>query len=249
VDLQNLNPPEIHGEQVAGREAFIRKQLMIMVEDIKERTFDLAENLYIVKSEGLAPKWGYRSVIDYGDVELGLKPRKIQYLVRIVEVMTAVGIARKFYEPLGTTKLREIVRLDPQGEYFNGETLEPLSEHIKQLCKDAPDLTAKKIAEIVNKLLGMTGENSNVVRSFSTTQGAWDNVFKPALEIIRRRLGDKARDEGTGMAVEYSDGVCYEMAMAEILADPHNDIPVDYATEPDTEQITAGDIPVEEPTI
>lgn len=243
-----INPPAIIGEQQAGRSTQIRKQLMLAVEDIKERTFDLALLLYQAKHEGLYRQWGYQSIREYGEVELGLKFRKIHYLVSIVDTMTKMGIPRKDYEPIGTTKLREIARLDPKGEYFNGETLEPLSTHITRLMAEAPNTTASKIGEEVNRLLGMTDGNSMVIRSFSTTQSAWDNVFKPALEILRRKLGSRAREEGTGIAEEYPDGVCYEMAMAEVIADPNNDVPVEFAIEPD-EAITQGDIPIEEPTI
>lgn len=244
VSLQN--PPAIHGESVAGRAAQLRKQLMIMVEDIKERTFDLAEALYLAKSEGLYRQWGYASIGDYGDVELGLKERKTQYLVRIVEVMTACGIPRSQYEPAGVSKLREIARLDPKGTHFNGEQLEPLSDHIKSLVEGASINTTAKIAGEVNRLMGMVDGNAMVVRSFSCTQDAWDNVIKPGMEIIRKRLGDKGRDS-SGQAEDYSDGKCIEMAFAEVIADPNNEDPdqaVVLESEPDIEN-TLGDIPME----
>jgi len=242
------NPPAIYGEVVAGRAAHVRKQLMIMSEDIKERTFDMAELLYEAKHEGYLRQWGYASVGDYGEVELGIKYRKAQYLTRIVEVMKAVNFERKDYEPVGVTKLREITRLEPSGTWFNGETLEPLSDHIKRLVKESPALTTSKIAEEVNKLLGMTGKDSTVIRSYATTQDAWDKVIKPGMEIIRRKYGDAGRDD-EGRAKDIPDGKCIEMAFAEVIADPNNDMPADLVVEADTEAITQGDIPMEEPTI
>ena len=248
--MELLNPPVIVGEQQAGHSASIRKQLMLTAENQKELTFDLAELLYIAKQEGLYRQWGYHSIGEYGEIELDLKYRKTQYLCRVIEVMKAVNIERKEYEPIGITKLREITRLDPTGTWFNEETeiLENLSEHIQRLMKEAENLTATKIANEVNRLLGLTAGNSIVIRSYNCTQDAYEKVIKPGMEIIRRKYGDAGRDE-EGRALEISDGRCIELAFAEVLSDPNNDVPAGIAVESDVAAITEGDIPLEEPTI
>lgn len=247
MKIENLSPPAIHGEAIAGQSTSIRKQLMLAVEDLKERTFDLAELLYTAKSQGFFRQWGYGSITEYGEVELGLKPSKTQYLVRIVEVMAEVGIERKEYEPVGVTKLREIKRLDPKGEYFNGESLESLSDHIKRLVTEASSLTTSKISLEVDRLLGMTDGNRIVLRTLSFTENGWSNVVEKAVELVRKEMGSKGRDS-SGMAEDYPAGKCIEMICADFLADPNNDVPIEIAVEP-SDAITSGDIPLEEPTI
>lgn len=242
------SPPAIVGEVVAGQSAAFRKELMIMVEDIKERTFDLAVALYTTKSEGLYRQWGYTSITHYGEIELGLKESKTQYLVRIVEVMVACGIPREVYEQVGVSKLREIKRLDPAGEFFNGEKLEPLKEHIVRLV-NATEMTTSKVRAEVDRLLGMVEGNRMIMRTIGFTESAWTNTIERAVEIVRKQMGSKGRDTD-GVAEDYSIGKCIEMICADFIADPNNDDPdqaVILESEPDT-QNTFGDIPME-PTI
>jgi hypothetical protein len=237
--LSNLNPPAIIGEQVAGRSFFIRKQLQALVEDIKTRTFDLAELLYTAKHENLYPSWGFNSIGEYGATELGLKERKTQYLVRIVEVCKAVGVKRADYEPVGVSKLREITSLDPTGYFHNPATKEnePLEDHIVDLLTEADEMSITEVAEKVRTLKGMTEEDAPVIRSTAYTKSVYEKVIKPAQELARKRLGSAGRDDA-GNAIEYSDGAVEEMIHAEFLADPNN-----YPEEPTTE------VPMEEPQI
>jgi len=245
--IENLNPPAIHGEQKAGQSAALRKQLMIAVEDLKERTFDLAEMLFAVKQEAFFRQWGYSSISEYGETELGLKESKTFYLVRIVEVMTECGITRAEYEPVGVSKLREIKRLDPKGEYFNGEELEPLKGHIVRLVKEAGNMTGATLKLEVDRLLGMTDGNRMVLRTMAFTEDAWKKI-EEAVEVVRKQIGSKGRTP-EGIAEEYPIGKCIELICADFLADPNNDVDqdIELQSEPDTENVL-GDIPME-PTI
>jgi hypothetical protein len=220
--LTNLNPPAIYGEAVAG-ESSLRKEALSLVNGIQERTFDLAELLYKVRQGNLPQTWGFQSIGDYGSKELGLKPRKVYYLIRIVEVCTAVGLKRADYEQAGVSKLREITRLDPEGSYFNPETKESelLAEHIVRLIVDADEMTTDQVEQEVLRLTGQVGENRPVTRTMVYPQIVWENTIKPAQELARKRLGSAKRD-AEGTAVEYSEGAVEEMIHAEFLADPNN---------------------------
>lgn len=222
--LQNLSPPAIIGEVVAGRAAYVRKQLMVLMGDIERRTFDLAELLLEAQDGSLYRTWGYDDIYDYASQELGLKERRSQYLIRIVKVCRAVDVARAVYQEVGVSKLRDITRLNPEASFWNAETkaLEPVAAHIIRLIDKADDMSGDQIEEEVRRLMGQTGENRPVMRSYSVTQSAWDNTIKPAMELARRRLGSARRDEETGNAVDYSDGVVEEMIHAEFLADENN---------------------------
>jgi len=234
--ITQLSPPAIHGEAVAGRSASVRKQLTLLVGDIKESTFDLADLLFEAQESGYISSWGFENLGDFAEQELGLRERKAQYLVRITKVCRAVGLKRADYEKAGISKLREITTLDPEGTFWNIETKtsEPLDEHIVRLITEAEDMDREEVTDEVLRLKGMVGEDRPAVRSFTTTQSAWENTIKRAYERMRMKLGSSGRDE-SGMAKEYSDGVCVEMICAEWLAG-----------EADEDAINS-EIPMEEP--
>lgn len=232
--MNELNPPAIYGEAIAGRAASVRKTLLLLSTSIGDKTFDMAELLYEAQENNYYSEWGYASLPEYAEKEMGLKARKAQYLARIVKVYRAVGLTRETCEKIHISKLREIATLDPKGSFFNraeGKN-EEMSEHIVRLILGSDELTLNQIKDEVAKLKGQVGPDRRVVRSFSTTQSAWDNVFVPAMEKIRRRLGSENRDDA-GNAKEYSDGVVYEMMAAEINADPNfeepNELPEEIA--------------------
>lgn len=225
------DPIAIVGDVQAGRATVLRKKLIGLAGDIQCSTFDLAEMLYEADSGSMPQQWGYISTLDYGMQELGLKKRKVQYLVRIVSVMRIVGVKREVYEPIGVTKMREITTLDPAGMFFNKETKqnEPLVDHIVRLVSEAEDCTAEEIAEEIKRLKGQTGENSLVTRSTTYVLSVWDNVIKPAQELARRLMGSAGRDKD-GNAMEYSDGAVEEMIHTEFLNDPNNNIEAEDAS-------------------
>ena len=217
------DPQVIVGEQVAGRAASVRRSLMSMVTNLSTNTFDLALLLHEARENNYANAWGFSSLADYADKELGLKKRKAEYLTRIIKVASTVGLSRRQYEPCGVSKLREITRLDPEGNFWNKNTHEneEMAEHIVRLILDHDKLNVQQTKDEVARLMGMTGPNSMVIRSCSVTQSAWENVIQPAYELARRILGSQRRDED-GAAVDYKDGVCLEVIAAAFLADPNN---------------------------
>lgn len=213
----------IVGEQVAGRAMSVRKELLRMSADIKHTEFDAAELLFEAQENNYPAAWGFSSVLDYGVRELGLKKRKVQYLTRIVKVCRAVGLKRAQYEPAGISKLREICSLDPYGSYFNKDTRlnESLDEHIVRLILDSDKMNTEQVALEVAKLKGQVGKDRRVPRSYSTDITTWENVISPAIELARRILGSKGRDD-EGNAVDYSEGACYEVICAAFNADLNN---------------------------
>jgi len=221
------NIPVIVGEAVAGAQAHraqaVRKALHVLSEDIRACTFDMAVLLHEVKSGNYALGWGFESVSDYAAKELGLKERKSQYLIRIVQVCNAVGVKRADYEPVGVSKLREITSLEPEVSYYNADAKqnEPMTDHIVRLLAEAKDLSHDKVAEEVRRLKGEVGEDRKVWLNYPVTQSVLENVIKPAQELVRQRLGSAKRND-EGQAVEYSDSVAEEMIHAEFLADPTN---------------------------
>jgi len=223
MDCPGTSEQVVTGETVAGRAAKVRRQLFDLSADVKASTFDMVELLCEAKSNNYPQQWGFSSVLDYGCQELGLKKRKVQYLTRIGTVCKAVGLTRQQYEPAGTSKLREITTLDPEGSYFNiAEHMnEDMAEHIVRLILDSDKMNVKQVKEEVLRLQGRVGPDRPVVRSTSYPQSVWENVIVPARELARHLLGSSGRDE-EGNAKEYSDGACDEVICAAFLADLNN---------------------------
>ena len=233
-----MNEQAIVGENIAGQATALRKRLLLLSENLKEQTFDLAAAL--TEAKKYWSQWGYESLGDYSEQELNIKERKARYLVRIVEVCAAVGVKREHYELVGITKLREITTLDPKATFFNKETKEnePMSDHIFKLLWDAQEMTAEQIEKEVKRLKGQDGPNAQVMRSFGVTQSCWTEVISVALELARRNLGSKGRDS-EGSAIEYSDGACYEALAANYINDPNN-----YPETAEAEQKEEGLLPI-----
>jgi hypothetical protein len=221
--MDPLNVPAIHGEQVAGQEASIRRDLLRLTTDINVHTFDVAELLFHVHESRLYLKWNFEKFADYAEQELGLKVRKAEYLSRIVRVMNTCGIKRSDYEPAGVTKLRQITTLNPEENFFNAieKTHTPMVELITNLVAEAPELSALEVEVEVARLKGQTGENAMVLRNYKVTLSAWENVITRCYESVRMKLGSAGRD-GTGAAIDYSDGKVIETLCAEWNADPRN---------------------------
>src|ERR1700678_116376 len=193
----SINEQVIVGEAVAGHATTVRRKLMSLVSNLNLNTFDVAELLYDAKQSNYPAAWGFASLAEYAEQELGLKRRKSEYLTRIVHVTRAVCLKREQYEPCGITKLREITRLNPEGTYWNVDEKrsEDLSEHIVRLILDHDKLNTEQVELEVAKLMGQSGKDKRVLRSYSTDITTWKEVISPALELARRMLGSKGRDD------------------------------------------------------
>ncbi len=213
----------IIGEAIAGHSASLRKRMGVLAKDLSRNTFDIAELSFEMQEHGYFHEWGYTSLAEYSEQELGIKSRKIQYLARIVKVCRECGVPRKDYEPVGVTKLREITTLNPGSTFYNPDTKqhEPMYEHIVRVIAEAPENNTVEVEQEVARLKGMTGENAMVTRAYKVTQSCWENTIARCFEAVRKRLGSAGRD-GEGMAKEFSDGVVIECLCAEYNADPRN---------------------------
>lgn len=236
-----MEPITIVGDAVAGQSATLRSRLRLLAQDITRNTFDLAEAFLEAQETRCYAQWGYESIGEYAETELGVKQRKCQYLARIARTMRVCGIKRLDYEPAGLTNLRIITTLDPEGTYFNQETRahESMAEHITELVAEAPELSTKEVEAEVNRLLGMDGENAMVHKSYSVTKSCYENTIQRCFEAVRMRLGSAGRDD-TGAAKEYNDGAVLEALCAEYLADPRN-----FMEEPDESRVQT-EVPLEE---
>jgi hypothetical protein len=228
----------IVGEAIAGRSAHVRQELHKLSVGVNSSSLELAELLFEAQENNYIFGWGFPSLPAFAEKELGLKPRKAQYLARVIKVTREVGLVKEQIKSVAISKLRVITTLNPDGSFFNRETKtnESLDEHIVRLITEADDLTLKQIEAEVVRLKGMDGPNRRITRSYNTDQSTYDNVIKPAFELLRKKLGSAGRDD-SGNAIEYHDGVIIEMLCADALADPNNQEPVELPEEPPKKEV------------
>lgn len=239
-DMTNLTEPTaaIVGEQVAGESAKVRKSLEKLIQSVNKSTFDIGELLHKIKKNGFYNSWGFNTFQEYVDT-LDIKPRKAQYLVRIVDTMEAVGVQRETYEPLGVAKLREISSLDPTATYTNPQTNEetPMKDFIVGFVEKGNDMPLEDLKQHVRTLKGFVGENDIVWLNLCLKRSALDETVRPALELAKNNIGSVGKDS-EGMSIDASDGRALEAIAVEYLNDPANNVLPEGATVMDVTKIT-----------
>jgi hypothetical protein len=210
----------IIGEQEAGRAATVRRAINKLVAASSTTMFDLMDLLFEAKSKLYYTGWGFPSFSKYAK-SLGQKYTRSYYLVKIKENMKAAGLEREQYEPVGMTKLRIISRLKPETT-FNDI---PVSLLIRELTLKAGQMEPEQVQYEVDKIMGLTEDESMVWINVKVKKLARENVIKPALEKMKRHIGTSPSEEEEGQHVDASDGRALEMVCANFLADPNYDTP------------------------
>lgn len=217
--------PAIVGEAVAGDAAQTRKQLEDVIQLSNKSLFDIAELAYKVKKYGYYE--GHTTFIAYLkhlSAKTGFKERRLRYLTRMSEVMTAVGIDRATYEPLGVSKLREITTLDPDKTWVNPETKEetPIAEFIKGFVEKGHEMPFEEIQGHVRTLKGMVGEDAMGWVHLYMKQIVIDKVAKPALEKAKLQIGSVGKDD-EGNSLDPSDGQAAEVVFVAFINEETNE--------------------------
>lgn len=224
-----FTPMVIVGAVVAGEAAATKNQIDALINTLDKSTFDVAELLYKVKTKGFYAEWGYSTFQEYSRTFKKLKPRKVQYLTRIVGVMDEVGIKREAYEPLGIARLREITSLDPKEEWTNPESglKTPMVEFIKGFVAAREDngdyMDADIIKQHVRTLKGFVGENDLVFQTLCMTRLAMEKSWNPAIELAKAHIGSVKKDD-EGMSQDASMGAAAEVLAIAYLTDTQNDL-------------------------
>ena len=217
-----LNPSAVIGEAVAGQAAQLRKKINALIKGMNANTFDLVEGLHEMKSKKHYGTLGFDSFAEYGK-SLDLKLSKTYYLAKIGDVMSACGIPRAEYEPIGIAKLRVITKLDlfdKDGKVITHDGI-TMVEVVKAIADTAAVTDIEQIEAVVDKLQGKTGDNAEVWLNFKVKKIVRDNVVQPALELAKMNIGTVAKDED-GIAVEPSDSAALEGISASYLTDAAN---------------------------
>lgn len=218
--MKNTAPQVIVGTVVAGEANKMKKQLENLIKTIDQSNFDVAELCFAIKRKQYFHP--FTTFQDYYKT-LKIKPRKVQYLTRMAEVMHAVGIPRDKYEPLGIARMREITSLDPDAEWTNptNQNVTPIREFIIGFVEAGESITTEQLKQNVRTLKGLTGENDIVWWNVPFTRSAFEQTITPALELTRANIGSVGKDD-EGISNDASDSTCVEAWAADVLADPSN---------------------------
>ena len=160
--------------------------------------------------------------------ELPFKTRKIQYMVRIIDIMDQVSLERPDYEDVGIAKLREITSLDVTDEngdpaVFDDEDGKThfIKDIITGLVEKAPGMDLEEIKNYVRIIKGFTGDNDTAWLNICVNRQALEQTIQPALNLSKQNLGTAKKDE-EGQSQDYSEGKALEVICIEYLNDPAN---------------------------
>lgn len=209
----------IIGDADVSRATFVRRKITNLVKAANAQTFDLAELFFESKKQQYFAQWGFESFSSYGKQiakDYNFKWTKIYYLTRIMENMDAAKLERSQYEQVGMLKLRAISRLKPDAE-FNGV---PVSILIRELTLKAGQMSVEEVQFEVDKIMGLTEDESMSWLNIKVKKMAKDNTIMPALALAKKHVGSVGQDE-EGHAIDASDGRCLELICANFLADPN----------------------------
>ena len=205
------------GEAEAGRAASVKRAINKLISGVNQSTFDLAEKLYEVKTNQYFTAYGYESFSKFVKDLNGLKYSKGFYLTKIVALAKGAAVEREQYEPVGLTKLRAISKLSLEGE-FNGI---PMPLVVRELILKAAAMDYEQVVEEVNKILGLTEDESMVWLNFSVKKSVRDLVILPAIELAIKHLPSSQTTDDEGNHIDPSKGVAMESICANFLADPN----------------------------
>jgi len=232
--MDAIDEQSVVGESDMSRAALVRRRINKLIKELGLSTFDLAELLFEAKSKMMFQGWGFESFSKFAK-SLEIKYSKSFYLVKIVENMTAAGLTRPEYEPVGLTKLRMISRLDADAE-FNGT---PVSLLIRELTLKAKEMSSDEVQLEVDTILGLAEEDSMVWMNTRVKKMAKENVILPAYRKAKRYLGQQQSEDGEFK--DATDGQAQELICADFLADPNYDTPDDTASGTNETTSTASD--------
>ena len=205
----------IVGDAEAGRAASVKRAINKLIHGVNTNTFDLAELLYEMKHNKYYAD-DFESFSKYAK-SLDLKYSKSYYLVKIIELAKGAGVERKDYEPVGLTKLRAISKLSLEGE-FHGI---PMPLVVNQLLLKAATMDYEQVVEEVNKILGLTEDESMVWLNFSVKKSVRDLVILPAIALAIKHMPESQTTDDEGNHIDPSKGAAIEVIAANFLADPN----------------------------
>jgi hypothetical protein len=223
-----MDPQVMIGDADVSRAASVRRRINNLIKQAAVSDFDLMDLLHEAKNKLYFQGWGFDSFSKYAkslsESNGGFKYTKAYYLVAIKEVMTAAGLERSDFEPVGKTKLRMISELNKVIEDEFKDM--PVKLLARELTLKAKEMTPDEVRLEVDTILGLTEDESFVWINIRVKKLAKENIILTAFRKAKRFMGQQ-KDEESGEFKDATDGSALEMICANFIADANFDVPED----------------------
>lgn len=113
-----------------------------LVRTINESWFDFSIIAYKIDKDGLWSEWGYNTIKEYAEQELGIEYRTFRYRVVMGEAIQRFGITKEQVAELGWSKFKELSTL-----FLAKQDVDP--EDIAETIEDAKALSFREIKDFV----------------------------------------------------------------------------------------------------
>jgi hypothetical protein len=159
----------------------VRKAIESKAHNVSKDSLDLAELLSESRRENYHRVWKFTSFDSYIEqAQLGIGKRQAYYLVNIWDGADTLTIPREELEAAGISKLKIIFTLD----------IEKFQLEIRELVKQAPDLTVEEVQARV-KALKAPDEEGYVWRNFKLRKEDAEQEVDGAMELAKQVVGEE----------------------------------------------------------
>lgn len=172
----------------------LRSKVLKLAEEIKERYYELSIILSDVYHSKLYEQWGFKSIREYFEDEVGLSYRSGMYYVEMGDAIKKFAISKDAIKGLGWSKFKELAKLV-------GNTS---PEEFRQIVEEAKELPVKEVENIV-KQKKQTVTEERTILSFTLLKEQAETV-EHAIAIASELLGIPVGEQ-RGRCLEY---ICLE---------------------------------------
>lgn len=191
--LPNIIEPEIISETDVEI-LDLRSKVLKLAEEIKERYYELSIILSDVYHSKLFEQWGFKTIKEYFENEVGMSYRSGMYYVEMGDAIKKFSIGKEAIKGLGWSKFKELAKL------VNNTT----PEEFQQIVDKAKELPVKEVENIVKqKKQNITEERT--ILSFTLLKEQAETV-EHAIAIASELLGIPVGEQ-RGRCLEY---ICLE---------------------------------------
>ncbi|MCS7232004.1 MAG: hypothetical protein RMJ67_07710 [Elusimicrobiota bacterium] len=119
----------------------IREQILQLAEEIKDKYYELSILLSEVYHSKLYEQWGYKTIKEYFELEVGMSYRSGMYHIEMGDAIKKMGISKDVIKGLGWSKFKELAKLSNQATV----------EEFQQIIKEVKDMSVKEVENFVKK--------------------------------------------------------------------------------------------------
>lgn len=160
----------------------IRKSTKDLLNDINRSWFDISRNLFIIESEQQWRNWGYRSMEEYVQEELGYEYRNMRHRIGVGRTIVNLGLTHADIEQIGEwTKIKAIVPL------LNRENI--TRDEVDVLLEKAKNSSVRDLETFRRSLTEIGGKGVVVHKMSFKVTDAQNTVVERVFKSINENTG------------------------------------------------------------